>query len=145
MFINLHLTPISMNADVLQELAAQQQQHGKEEGLLSYLNNFRFHLPGGWSRELTLGCWDVPYSQLGSTAHFSPKKQQQTPAQFYNFVDHALIAEGIVIPSHLQPFVGAKDPFFKGIRQDMFALLTLVLPGYAHLRDDGYTYIDLKA
>lgn len=111
----------------------------------SQVNNFRFHLPRGWYRDLASDCWDIPYSQLGSVAHFSPKKLQQTPAQFYNSVDLALAAKNIVIPQQLQPFVGEKNPFFKGIRAQMIELHTLVLPGYAHLRDDGYTHADLTA
>ncbi len=134
-----------MNTDVARELEELQRTLGKDEGLLKYLNNFRFHLPNGWYRSLASLCLDILYSQLGSTSQFSPKKSQQTPEEFYRTIDRALASEGIVIPPQLQPFVGEKNPFFKGIRAQMIELHNLVLPGYAHLRDDGYTHSDLTA
>ena len=146
MFINLHQTAsMTMHEDATRELQVYEQQHGPEEGLLKCLNNFRFHLPGGWYRDLASLCLDVPYSQLERAHTLSPKKSQQTPEEFYKAIDRALAAEGIVIPQRLRPFVGEKNPFFKGIRAQMIEIHTLVLPGYAHLRDDGYTHSDLTA
>ena len=128
-----------MNADVMRELEEFTQKYGPEEGLLKYLNNFRFHLPGGWFRDLALPFWNTPYCQIGSTGHFSPKKNQQTPAQFYDRIDLALASEGIIIPLRLRPLTQARDPLFKKIRK----LHELVLPGYGHLRDEGYIRSDL--